>query len=49
MYPWLQVRTYAEGHSVTPSKLKLLADNNFKYNKNGRKVSKQAENTVGKG
>ena len=30
------------------SKVKKLADNNFKFNTNGRKVSKQAENTVGK-
>ena len=31
------------------SKLKEFADNNFKFVKNGRKLSKQVENTVGKG
>ena len=31
------------------SKLKELADNNFKFDENGRKFSKQVENTVGKG
>ena len=31
------------------SKLKEFADDNFKIDKNGRKVSKQVENTVGKG
>ena len=32
-----------------PSKLKEFAENNFRYDKNGRKFSKQVENTVGKG
>ena len=31
------------------SKLKEFADDNFKYDENGRKLSKQVENTVGKG
>ena len=31
------------------SKLKEFADNNFKFNENGRKLSKRVENTVGKG
>ena len=31
------------------SKLKGFADNNFKYDENDRKLSKQVENTVGKG
>ena len=30
------------------SKLKQFADNNFKFDENGRKVSKRVENTVGK-
>ena len=30
------------------SKLKEFADNNFKFDENGRKLSKQVENTVGK-
>ena len=31
------------------SKLKEFADDHFKFYKNGRKLSKQVENTVGKG
>ena len=31
------------------SKLKEFADNNFKFDKNGRKLSKWVENSVGKG
>ena len=31
------------------SKLKEFADDNFKFNENGRKFSKWVENTVGKG
>ena len=31
------------------SKLKEFADDNFKFDENGRKISKQVENTVGKG
>ena len=31
------------------SKLKEFADDNFKFDKNGRKLSKQVENTVRKG
>ena len=30
-------------------KLKESADDNFKFDENGRKLSKQVENTVGKG
>ena len=30
------------------SKLKEFADDNFKFEENGRKLSKQVENTVGK-
>ena len=30
------------------SKLKEVADDNFKFNENGRKLSKWVENTVGK-
>ena len=32
-----------------PSKLKEFADNNFKFDDNGRKLSKWVKNTVGKG
>ena len=31
------------------SKLKEFTDDNFKFDENGRKLSKQVENTVGKG
>ena len=31
------------------SKLKAFADDNFKFDENGRKLSKRLENTVGKG
>ena len=31
------------------SKLKEFADNNFKFDENGRKLSKQVENTAGEG
>ena len=31
------------------SKLKEFADNDFKFDENGRKLSKQVEKTVGKG
>ena len=31
------------------SKSKEFADNSFKFDENGRKLSKQVENTVGKG
>ena len=31
------------------SKLKQFADDNFKFDENGRKLSKRVENTVGKG
>ena len=31
------------------SKLKELADDNFQFDENGRKLTKRVENTVGKG
>ena len=34
---------------LDPSKLKEFADDNFKFDENGRKLSKQVENIVGKG
>ena len=36
-------------HIVDSSKLKELADDNFKFDENGRNLSKRVENTVGKG
>ena len=32
-----------------PSKLREFADDNFKFDENGRKFSQRVENTVGKG
>ena len=37
------------GQILDSSKLKELADDNFKFDENGRKLSKQVENTEGKG
>ena len=34
---------------LDPSKLKEFADDNFKFDENGRKFSKRVENTVGNG
>ena len=34
---------------MTNFRLFQTADNNFKFDENGRKLSKQVENTVGKG
>ena len=36
-------------HILDSSKLKEFADDNFKFDENGRELSKQVENTVGKG
>ena len=35
--------------NLDSSKLKEFADDNFKFDENGRKLSKQVENNVGKG
>ena len=35
--------------NLDSSKLKEFADGNFKFDENGRKLSKQVENTVGNG
>ena len=34
---------------LDPSKLEEFADDNFKFDENGRKLTKREENTVGKG
>ena len=41
--------THYQTTNLDSSKLKEFADDNFKFDKNGRKLSKQVENTVGKG
>ena len=45
----LQVPDFNPFLILDSSKLKDLADNNFKFDENGRKFSKWVENTVGKG
>ena len=41
--------TFPKRQILDSSKLKESADDNFKFNENGRKFSKLVENTVGKG
>ena len=40
---------YKTTNFIDSSKLKELADDNFKFHENGTKLSKRVENTVGKG
>ena len=40
---------FPKQQNLDSSKLKKFADDNFKYVENGRKLSMQVENTVGKG
>ena len=46
--PVLAPNVWANGQILDSSKLKEFADNNFKFDENGKKLSKQAENSVGK-
>ena len=41
--------TITRRYILDSSKLKEFADDNFKFDENGRKLSKRVENTVGKG
>ena len=41
--------THYQTTNLDSSKQKEFADNNFKFDENGRKLSKRVENTVGKG
>ena len=43
-----RVNPFPKRQILDSSRLKEFADNNFKYDENGRKFSKMAENTVGK-
>ena len=45
----MDINPYQTTNFIDSSKLKEFADDNFKFNKNGRKLSKWVENTVGKG
>ena len=56
MLPTLKMTPLVQGSTIInpleildSSKLKEFADDNFKFDKNGRKLSKRVENTVGKG
>ena len=46
---WVTLLTLSQTTNLDSSKLKEFADNNFKFNENGRKSSKRLENTVEKG
>ena len=45
----VSLEPFPKGQILDWSKLKEFADNNFKFDENGRKFLKQVENTVGKG
>ena len=46
---FVEFNPFPNGQILDSSKLKEFADNNFKYDENGREFSKWLENTVGKG
>ena len=45
---WYQVNPLPDDKILDSSKLKEFTDDNFKFDENGRKLSKQVKNTVGK-
>ena len=45
---FLPFNPFPNGKILDASKLKEFADDNFRFVENGRKLSKQVENTVGK-
>ena len=45
----MHLQPFPKQHILDSSKQKDFADDNFKFDENGRKFSKQVENTVGKG
>ena len=47
--PFCFVQPITRWQILDSSKLKEFADNNFKFDENGRKLSKWIENTVGNG
>ena len=49
--PWsvFNQKPFPKKQILDPSKLKEFADNDFKFDVNGKKFSKRVENTVGKG
>ena len=46
---WKTLLTHYQTTNFRLLKLKEFADDNFKFDENGRKLSKRVENTVGKG
>ena len=48
-YLWNKELTHYQTTNLYSSKLKEFADDKFKFDENGRKLSKRVENTVGKG
>ena len=44
-----KINPFPKDKFLDTSKLKEFADDNFKFDENGRKFFKQVENTVGKG
>ena len=48
-YWYIFFNSFPKRQILESSKLKEFADDNFKFNENGRKFSKWVENTVGKG
>ena len=46
---WLLFTPFPNGQILDSAKLKEFADDNFKFNENGREFSKWLENTVRKG
>ena len=46
---FMSLSTHNQMKILDSSKLQEFADNNFKFDQNGRKLSKWVENTVGKG
>ena len=42
------INSFPNDKFLDSSKMKEFADNNFKFDENGRKLSKRVENTVGK-
>ena len=47
--PMIKSKPFPKRQILDSSKIKELADNNFKIDENERKFSKSIENTVGKG
>ena len=45
----MRINRFPKRQILDPSKLKKFADDNFKFDENGRKFSKRVENTLGKG